>query len=482
MEKLLIVWVTWVIALQCFAQNLPSPVLHHFKAPEDTRITLNFPADSPDTLRLSLLHLEFSMMPNRLDTTLPAGIRQFTTTLPLDHAHLVRIRINDIPDKLFAIPGKTIDVFYDTIQLKAIKKRVANNETLNNINDYYDAFYRSIGYPQDIRDVYSQYGTLPTLERVAETFLQLEKEQIKLLENYQHSLPEWFFNYEIRNIRFTSLSYIYSAASYRAQILNITEDIPPQYYEQWNHVDINDEQAIPTAFFYNFLQSLALRQFCSNACFDGSDQARKRVHKAMVSFAETIKSDAVRDYFLAVNIFLLYRGSRNVTSEIEDLFLEKLSPAYRTRLASVKADIIALNGKTAPNFYLKDLNGDFHTMKDFRGKVVLLNFWFVGCKPCIEEIPHEKQLTASLANKGFVLLNICTNSAEEQWRSTVEKYQMPGMNLYAQGNWTKKLSASYQITGYPRYILIGQDGKIIDDKCERPSHPQLEENILKHLH
>lgn len=58
-------------------------------------------------------------------------------------------------------------------------------------------------------------------------------------------------------------------------------------------------------------------------------------------------------------------------------------------------------GESAPNFHLRDLNGQPVALSDLRGKVVLLNFWATWCGPCRVEMPAMEQLYRTFSRKDF---------------------------------------------------------------------------------
>src|SRR5215213_7007464 len=61
---------------------------------------------------------------------------------------------------------------------------------------------------------------------------------------------------------------------------------------------------------------------------------------------------------------------------------------------------------TAPALALKDLEGREHHLADYRGKVVLVNFWATWCEPCRQEMPSIQRLSAKLSGKPFVVLAV----------------------------------------------------------------------------
>lgn len=66
-------------------------------------------------------------------------------------------------------------------------------------------------------------------------------------------------------------------------------------------------------------------------------------------------------------------------------------------------------GEEAPNFQLRDLNGNTVSLSQLRGKVVLVNFWATWCGPCRIEMPAMEQLYRSYSRKDFEILAVSTD-------------------------------------------------------------------------
>jgi len=78
-----------------------------------------------------------------------------------------------------------------------------------------------------------------------------------------------------------------------------------------------------------------------------------------------------------------------------------------TILPVTAADLQPYTGShSAPPLELNDLDGQAHTLSDFRSKVVLVNFWASWCRPCIQEIPGMIRLAERFAGRPFVILAV----------------------------------------------------------------------------
>lgn len=81
------------------------------------------------------------------------------------------------------------------------------------------------------------------------------------------------------------------------------------------------------------------------------------------------------------------------------------------RSRSLSADLRAAPGQVAPAFEFLDVQHRQHTLSEYRGKVVLLNFWSVSCGPCIREMPDLSALQQQLAARGFELILLSADDA-----------------------------------------------------------------------
>ena len=126
--------------------------------------------------------------------------------------------------------------------------------------------------------------------------------------------------------------------------------------------------------------------------------------------------------------------------------------------ASAKVIRFAKDPEMAPPFLLRDINGKIVSTADWKGKVVILNFWATWCPPCREEVPELVQLQANYKDK---LLVIGASEDEDEPQKVRQFVQRFGMN-YPVVMATKELIDNYGgVPALPTSFLIDPQGRVV---------------------
>src|SRR5262249_14827783 len=105
-----------------------------------------------------------------------------------------------------------------------------------------------------------------------------------------------------------------------------------------------------------------------------------------------------------------------------------------------------------------DVNGRPVSLAEYRGKVVVVDFWATWCKYCVEMIPHEKQLVKRITGRPFVLLGVSADTEAETLRSFLERKQIPWLNIFDGRNGPN--CGTWEIEGFPSIFVIDHEGVI----------------------
>ena len=128
--------------------------------------------------------------------------------------------------------------------------------------------------------------------------------------------------------------------------------------------------------------------------------------------------------------------------------------------ADEKAKKLQAAGVEAPDFTLKDIQGNDFTLSSLRGKYVVLDFWGSWCIWCIKGMPKMKEYYAKYPGK-FEIVGVDCNDTEEKWKAAVEKHQLPWKHVYNKRGDANDVCEKYAIQGFPTKIILSPEGKIV---------------------
>lgn len=115
----------------------------------------------------------------------------------------------------------------------------------------------------------------------------------------------------------------------------------------------------------------------------------------------------------------------------------------------------------APNFELRGLHGEARTKRDYRGRVVLLNFWASWCPPCREEFPSLERLQQALGGRDFTVLAIAVADNEAAVGRFLEG-RRPAFDVLLDDE--RKTAADYRAAGVPVTYLLDRQGRLLAGK------------------
>jgi cytochrome c biogenesis protein CcmG/thiol:disulfide interchange protein DsbE len=113
-------------------------------------------------------------------------------------------------------------------------------------------------------------------------------------------------------------------------------------------------------------------------------------------------------------------------------------------------------GSNAPDFTVQDSDHSV-TLSQYRGKVVVLNFWATWCPPCIEETPSLVRMQASMKDKGVVVLAVSIDADNDAYHKFLKDF---GVNMVTVRDEARKASSLYGTFGWPETYVIDRNGVI----------------------
>ena len=109
------------------------------------------------------------------------------------------------------------------------------------------------------------------------------------------------------------------------------------------------------------------------------------------------------------------------------------------------------------------------------GRAFLIDCWATWCSPCFEEFKHNEPLKAFLEsrNMAMVYINFDQPDAEATWLNTIRKQNLTGYHFRLNDSFRKDLSAIGFMGGLPAYMIVDQQGRVVEKNAYRPSQAQL---------
>lgn len=113
-------------------------------------------------------------------------------------------------------------------------------------------------------------------------------------------------------------------------------------------------------------------------------------------------------------------------------------------------------GENAPNFTVQDSDAKV-TLTDYRGQVVVLNFWASWCAPCVAEMPSMIRMQANLKDKGITVVGVSIDADEGAYKKFLKDY---GVNFITVRDEAQKSPELYGTHGWPETYIIDRTGVV----------------------
>jgi cytochrome c biogenesis protein CcmG, thiol:disulfide interchange protein DsbE len=135
---------------------------------------------------------------------------------------------------------------------------------------------------------------------------------------------------------------------------------------------------------------------------------------------------------------------------------------------------VVLAGDSAPDFSITADNGQTVSLPDFKGKLLVLNFWASWCQPCVQETPSLSRFAQQFADKGVVVLGVSVDKDQRAYNAFVQRFHPAFLTVRE-----NKLHEDFGTFMYPETYIIDAKGKVLKKIAEAAdwSDPQLAQYV-----
>lgn len=195
---------------------------------------------------------------------------------------------------------------------------------------------------------------------------------------------------------------------------------------------------------------------------------------------ELVKKDANYAGFLEMLMIQNDETADNLKHYLEEFKVFADDQAYIRLAEYYKGAANTDIGVAPPAFSLPDPEGKMIDLSSFKGKYLLLDFWYSGCSWCRKMTPGLIKIYADLKDKGFEIVSVSVDPKKDEakWRKAMEEDKAPWIQVW---DYEKILPEQYSVTGYPTMFFLDKKGKVLQRIYGYHEEPILRDFFAKYI-
>jgi thiol-disulfide isomerase/thioredoxin len=158
--------------------------------------------------------------------------------------------------------------------------------------------------------------------------------------------------------------------------------------------------------------------------------------------------------------------------------VDPILASIEKQAAAKKIQAALAVGTVFPDFNEKDLAGKPLSVANYKGKIVLVDFWATWCGPCVGELPNVLKTYEKYHSKGFEIIGISLDDSKDALDKFIKDKGMSWVQFFDGKGWGNKLAAQYGVNSIPATYLLDGQGKILAKNLRGEA---LEAEVAKNL-
>ena len=214
--------------------------------------------------------------------------------------------------------------------------------------------------------------------------------------------------------------------------------------------------------------------------------AQKLADELKADFGKGEVSPQAAQLIMQVVMGLEQLQLNDVAADLCDVFGKRLSESDDPRLAELGQRLAGTGRRlNLPGHPIKVtgtlLGGGDIDWSDYKGKVVLVDFWATWCAPCVQELPNVLENYNKYHDKGFDVLGVSLDNSRGAVERFVQSHKLPWKTLFSGGDsigWQHPMAVYYGIAAIPTVILVNQEGNVVSLNARGPELSRLLTELL----
>lgn len=422
----------------------------------------------------------------------------FSLDLELKQPRFVTFRYNEDELDFFVEPGQDLQLVFNASDMKNTLRTAGSAAPANR---YLDAYGKEFADWEDEKKL-EEKALADNIDLFEMDLYDTRDAQRNFLKTYKDKakLSEGFQTYAKRHIELNYWAALYAfpirKANQKVKVLKVSK-LPEIMISEFDMAMLNNDDALIDPVQRTLVWYYITYQTSKENGFQKyTDMSKSMMDKYTTSFDQLegttqlyYMARLLHEYCIKTPPSTVRRVHKALESiDAEGGYTEIATERCGDRMAEEDAVVVKddtmddeEDGVGASSFKMTNLKGKKITLKEFKGKVVYIDFWASWCGPCRKQFPFAKKLKHSLTKsqkKDIVFLYISIDNTEQIWKSAIEKLGIEGYHVLSTGGWNSRAVKYFGINSIPRYMIVDKKGKIVDIDAKRPQMQGLLDDLL----